>query len=101
MAEPHPQEPAPIKRKGFHYGRGGLAVGGVRRVPVEKLRELMLPENIKGVRARKCAEEEAKALCRKPWIAAQLRHYGQEVTSKESMDQLRSRLKTCVKENKV
>jgi hypothetical protein len=101
MAESCPKEPDPIKRKGFQFGRSGLTVGGIQRASGEKLRELMLPETVKGVRARKRAEEEAKAVGRKPWFAAQLRHYGLETTSKDTVDQLKARLKASIKENKV
>jgi len=101
MAEQCPKEPNPIKQNGFQFGRGGLTVGGIQRVPGEKLKELMLPEDIKRVRARKEAEEEAKTLGRKPWFIAQLRHYGLKATSKDTVDQLKDKLKASVRENKV
>ncbi|KAL8784314.1 MAG: hypothetical protein Q9195_009093 [Heterodermia aff. obscurata] len=77
-----PEIPPPERKNGYAYGLDGFTVNKARRESHTRLNSLLLPENIKGKRAQKAAQEDAKRIVKKPWIEAQLKHYGIPFNSK-------------------
>lgn len=71
-----PDIPPAERKKGFAYRLDGFTVNKIPRENPARLVELLLPQNIKGKRAQKASQEDAKRIVKKPWIEAQLKHYG-------------------------
>ncbi|KAI4195795.1 MAG: hypothetical protein LQ350_006989 [Teloschistes chrysophthalmus] len=55
-----PEAPQPLRKQGYTYGLDGFTVNKIHRAEPARLRYLLLPQSIQGVRAKKAAEEEAK-----------------------------------------
>ncbi|KAL8729521.1 MAG: hypothetical protein Q9166_004693 [cf. Caloplaca sp. 2 TL-2023] len=90
----------PIHNGFFEYGSSGFTSHGVQVVEGPRLRELLSPENAKGKRAQKRAEEDARKLIKKPWMIAQLRLYDIPNKSSASVADLKQLLISSVKQGK-
>ena len=77
-----PEIPAPVRKNGYAYGLDGFTVNKAHRESHTRLNDLLLPHSLTGKRAQKAAWEDAKRIVDKPWIEAQLKHYGIPFDSK-------------------
>ncbi|KAM6540370.1 hypothetical protein FALCPG4_002088 [Fusarium falciforme] len=95
--ESRPEPPA-IREKGFRlsYGRFTAAAGDVDRVEGSRLRVLFNPGSLRLKRDQKEAQEAAKVLNTKQFLAGQLRHYGIKFPSSANSGQLRDFLRDAV-----
>ena len=59
----------------FSFEASGFAINRTHRETVTRLEKLLFPESLKSERARKQARDDA-SMIDKPWIKAQLQHYG-------------------------
>ena len=59
----------------FSFGPSGFRINYVCRESVTRLRKLCFPEELKSEKARKSARHDGSIMDR-PWIKAQLQHYG-------------------------
>lgn len=100
--EPYPQRPE-IRQKGFRLtdGRFTAAVGDIGRVDGSRLRVLFNPGSLRLKRDQKEAQEAAKVLNKKQFLAGQLRHYGIKFPSSANYGQLRDLLRDAVFAGKV
>jgi hypothetical protein len=100
--ESRPDPPA-IREKGFRlsYGRLTAAAGDVGRVEGSRLRVLFNPGSLRLKRDQKEAQEAAKVLNTKQFLAGQLRHYGVKFPSSANSGQLRDLLRDSVFAGKV
>lgn len=97
-----PIEPlSPTKKGGFEYGSKGFTVHGISSVNGQRLCELCSPDTIKGKRLQNKARADAKATIKKPWLIAQLRHYGIDFDTKATVGALTEALRESVQQGKV
>ncbi|RSL53514.1 hypothetical protein CEP54_010386 [Fusarium duplospermum] len=91
-------EPPEIREKGFRlsYGRFTAAVGDIGRVEGSRLRVLFNPGSLRLKRDQKEAQEAAKVLNTKQFLAGQLRHYGIKFPSSAKNGDLRDLLRDAV-----
>ena len=66
-----------------------------------RIRELLFPEETKGVRAQKRIHEEARKTVKKAWMVAQLKHYGIAIPNKANVEAIRHLLTNSIVEGKV
>ncbi len=71
-----PRYPAYDATQGpFSFGSSGFLIDNTSRESGKSLRRLLFPELLKNEKARQLARDDA-TIIDKPWIKAQLRHYG-------------------------
>lgn len=96
-----PEIPPPERKNGYAYGLDGFTVNKTCRESHTRLSSLLLPESIKGKRAQNAAREEAKKTVKKPWVEAQLKHYGISVKSKLVVSEKQASLAKAVSDGLV
>ena len=96
-----PEIPPPEGKNGYAYGLDGFTVNKARRESHARLSSLLLPQSIKGKRAQKEAQEDAKEIVKKPWIEAQLKHYGVSFKSRAVISEKKASLAKAVSDGLV
>ncbi|KAF8544001.1 hypothetical protein BDD12DRAFT_817509 [Trichophaea hybrida] len=94
-----------ITSHGFTYNPStGALIGDASRDPESRIRALLfphlIPTLIKGKRAQKQAEKEARRLTKK-WISAQHKHYGLPFKATAKVDDLRASLIAALEARKL
>lgn len=98
-----PPKPPEIRQKGFRltHGRFTATTGDIARAEGSLLRIIFDPGPLRLKRDQRLVQEAAKALDRKPFLAAQLRHYGINFPSSANHGQLIELLRNAVFAGKV
>lgn len=96
-----PEVPKPERKEGYAYGLNGFTVNNIHREDPARLKTLLLPHLIKGKRAQEAAQKDAAAVVKKPWIIAQLKHYGHGITATTAVNEAKDLLIKRVSEGQV
>ena len=90
---PRPESPKPLRKDGFTF-KDHLQVQNIGRKTDQELNKLLFPYG-------QWSKRESKAICKRPWFAAQLKHYGIPCNSSESKPQLEDKLIKAVRNGQV
>ncbi|KAF2101295.1 hypothetical protein NA57DRAFT_53271 [Rhizodiscina lignyota] len=93
MATERPKTPEPVGFKGFTYGLDGFKAYNENRESLAEFKALLFPKQLKTVEKRRDAERRRKEKVKAPWLRAQLKHYGIEYQSSDSVTTLEQLLK--------
>jgi len=96
-----PEVPTPERKQGYAYGLDGFTANKIRREDPDRLKYLLLPQLIKDKRAQQAAQKDADSVVKKPWIIAQLKHYGYGISAAITVNEAKALLGKGVSEGHV